>query len=115
VSAREGVTSSSDSSRTNGAGAAAILSAGIGALALAVLAVAADKSAAIKSALVFYKPTGALSGVTTVAILIWLVAWGALEMRWGKRTVALGLVIGFALGMLVMSILLTFPPIADLF
>lgn len=115
MNTREGVTSSTNSSRTNGAGAAAILSAGISSFALAVLAVAADKSAAIKSALVFYKPTGALSGVTSVAILIWLVAWGALEMRWGKRTVALGLVSSFALGMLVLSILLTFPPIADLF
>ena len=115
MNAQDGVTSPTTPSRTNGAGAAAILSAGIGSLALAVLAVAADKSAAIKSALVFYKPTGALSGVTTVAILIWLVVWGALEMRWGKKTVALRLVSGFALGMLVLSILLTFPPIVDLF
>jgi len=46
---------------TNGGGAAAILSAGIGCFALAVLALAADKSAYFKSLLNFYKPTGALS------------------------------------------------------
>ena len=102
-------------SLTNGPGAAAILAAGIGSLTLAVLAIAADRFPAVKSMLVFYKPTGALSGVTTVALVIWLVAWGGLEIRWRNRTVALGLVNWLALGMLVLSILLTFPPIADLF
>jgi integral membrane sensor domain MASE1 len=103
------------SSLTNGPGAAAILAAGIGSLALSLLAIVGDKFPAAKSMLVFYKPTGVLSGVTTVAIVIWLGAWGGLEIRWRKRTVALGMVSWLALGMLVLSILLTFPPIADLF
>jgi integral membrane sensor domain MASE1 len=115
MSAASGDSAVKTPSLTNGPGAAAILSAGIGALALAVLAIVGDKFAAAKSLLVFYKPTGVLSGVTTVAIVIWLVAWGVLEIRWRRRTVALGLVSGLALGMLVLSILLTFPPIADLF
>ena len=58
---------------TNGSGAAAILAAGIGSFALAVLACAGDKLAAVKNSLIFYKPTGPLSGVTTTAIVIWLV------------------------------------------
>jgi len=115
MSALGGDPSAKTPSLTNGPGAAAILAAGIGSLALAVLAIAADKSPAAKSILVFYKPTGALSGVTTVAIVIWLAAWGGLEIRWRTRTVALGLVSWLALGMLVLSILLTFPPVADLF
>ncbi|MDR3734844.1 MAG: hypothetical protein P4L10_04820, partial [Acidobacteriaceae bacterium] len=49
----------------NGPGAAAILAAGIGSFAVAVLTVAADKSALVKNLLAIYKPTGALSGVTT--------------------------------------------------
>jgi hypothetical protein len=106
------------SSRTyilpNGSGAAAILAAGIGSFALAVLAFAGDKSAAVKSSLVFYKPTGPLSGVTTTAILIWLFAWGVLEWRWGKKTVAAARVITVALVLLGLSLLLTFPPIVDL-
>jgi hypothetical protein len=99
---------------TNGAGAAAILSAGIGSFALALLAFAADKSAAIKSILVFYKPTGALSGVTTTAILIWLLTWSILELRWRKKSVAFGPVGVVAFVLLGLSFLLTFPPIADL-
>jgi hypothetical protein len=100
---------------TNGSGAAAILSAAIGAFALAILALAADNSAALKSMLTFYKPTGPLSGVTTAAILVWLLTWVILEWRWAKKTVALGQVSIVAFTLLVLSFLLTFPPIADLF
>jgi len=100
---------------TNGSGAAAVLAAGIGSFALALLAFAGDKSATIKNVLVFYKPTGALSGVTTVAFLIWFFTWGILEWHWRKRTVAAGRIIAAALTLLGVAILLTFPPIADLF
>jgi hypothetical protein len=96
-------------SLTNGSGAAAILAAGIGSFTLAVLAAAGDKSTAIKNALIFYKPTGALSGVTTTAILIWLAIWGVLEWRWRDRTVALGRI------NVVAFLLLGFPPVVDLF
>jgi hypothetical protein len=99
----------------NGSGAAAILSAGLGSFALAVLAFAGDKSAFIKSYLVFYKPTGALSGVTTAAILIWLFSWGVLGWRWRKKTVAAGRISAIALALLALSLLLTFPPVVDLF
>ena len=100
---------------TNGSGAAAILSAGIGCFALSVIALDADKSAALKSILTFYKPTGPLSGVTTTSILVWLLAWAFFEWRWAKKTVGLGQVSVIAFAMLVLSFLLTFPPIADLF
>jgi hypothetical protein len=99
----------------NGSGAAAILSAGIGSFALAVLAFAGDKSASAKNLLVFYKPTGPLSGVTTAAILIWLFTWGILEWRWRNRTVAVGRTNAIALTLLGLSLLLTFPPVVDHF
>ena len=107
--------SSSTQALTNGSGAAAVLSAGIGSFALAILAFAADKSAPIKSHLNFYKPTGPLSGVTTVAILIWLFTWTILEWRWRKRTLSMGRVSAVALVMLGLSMALTFPPVVDLF
>jgi hypothetical protein len=100
---------------TNGSGAAAVLAAGIGSFALAVLAYAGDKSIAVKNSLIFYKPTGPLSGVTTAAIFIWLLIWGILEWRWRNRTVAVGRISAVALAMLGLSLLLTFPPIVDLF
>ena len=99
----------------NGSGAAAILSAGIGAFMVGFLAVAADKSAFLKNLFIFYKPTGPLSGVTTSAILIWLIAWGILERRWRNRNVAMGRINALALILLGLSLLLTFPPVAELF
>jgi hypothetical protein len=99
---------------TNGSGAAAVLAAGIGCLALALLAIAGDRSAALKSALAFYRPTGPLSGVSTVAILVWLCTWVLLHLLWRKKTVPLPPVSLIAFVMLILSFLLTFPPIADL-
>ncbi len=99
----------------NGSGAAAILSAGIGAFMVGFLAIAADKFVFVKSLLIFYKPTGPLSGVTTMAILVWLITWGILEGRWRNRTVALARINAVALILLGLSLLLTFPPVADLF
>ena len=100
---------------TNGSAAAAILAAGVGSFTLAALACAGDKLATVKNSLVFYKRTGPLSGVTTVAILVWLFAWGILEWRWRNRTVAAGRISAIALVMLGLGLLLTFPPIVDLF
>ena len=103
------------SARPNGAGAAAILAAGIGAFLVAVFAILADRSAAIKSLMIFWKPTGPLSGVTTCAIVLWIVSWAILHARWRNRSVALARVNAAAFAMLILGLLLTFPRIADLF
>ncbi len=99
----------------NGSGAAAILAAGIGSLALAVLAIATDRIAPLRSAMIFSKPTGPLSGVTTSAVAIWLVVWLLLERRWRRKTVGIGRIGGAAVVLLTVALLLTFPPLADLF
>jgi hypothetical protein len=99
----------------NGPGAAAILSAGIGCFLVPVLAIVADQWALMKSAMNFYRPTGPLSGVTTTAVLIWLVMWFVLAYLWRRRNVALARICAVAVALLALSVLLTFPPIADLF
>jgi hypothetical protein len=98
----------------NGSGAAAMLAAAIGSFVLAIVAFAGDKSLLIKNSLNFYKPTGPLSGVTTVAIVVWFLTWGLLEWRWRKRAVAMRRVNQVSLALLVVSLLLTYPPIIDL-
>ena len=98
----------------NGSGAAAILSAGLGCFAMALIALIADKSPAIKSLAIFYKPTGPLSGVTTTALAVWLVCWLVLELRWRQREVAMKKISLIGVGLLLLSVLLTFPPIVDL-
>jgi hypothetical protein len=49
-----------------------------------------------------------------VSLVLWLVVWGVLEWQWQKNDVAIGRISRIALGLLVLSLLLTFPPIADL-
>jgi hypothetical protein len=98
----------------NGPAAAAILSAGAGCALLGVLALAGDASKAIAKVLNFYNPSGPLSGVTTLAILFWLGMWFGLAKRWGSKTVAIGKVTMAAFILLIIGILLTFPPFADL-
>jgi hypothetical protein len=99
---------------TNGPGAAALLAAGIGATALGVFAVLGDMWPAYKKLMIFYKPTGPLSGVTTSAVIVWLLAWAILEWRWRQKTVPMGSVAVVACALLVAGLLLTFPPFADL-
>ena len=69
----------------NGPAAAAILAAGIGCAAVGILSFAGDASDAIGRLLNIYNPTGTLSGVTTVAIIIWLVAWFALTAHGARE------------------------------
>lgn len=98
----------------NGPVGAAILSAAIGCCALGLLAVVGDGYPTAAHWLIFYLPTGPLSGVTTTAILVWLVAWFILARRWRSKTVAIGKVNTLAFVLLGLSLLLTFPPFVDL-
>jgi hypothetical protein len=107
-------TAASVTQKPNGAGAAAVLAAGVGAFVLGALAVLADKNAAIKSAMIFWQPTGPLSGVTALAIAVWLLVWAVLHWRWRGRQVQAGCTSTIALILLGLALLLTFPPIADL-
>jgi len=99
---------------TNGPGAAAVLAAGVGAAALGVFAVMGDMWPAFKKLMIFYKPTGPLSGVTTSAVIVWVLVWAVLEWRWRRKTVAIGRVAVASFVLLVVGLLLTFPPFADL-
>ena len=99
----------------NGPGAAAILAAGIGSAAVGVFALGAEVSTTLKGALNFYNPAGPLSGKSTVAIIVWLVAWYGLSRLWGRETVNMGAVNLAAFVLLAIGFLLTFPPFWGLF
>ena len=80
-----------------------------------ILALATELSTGIKNLLNFYNPTGPLSGKTTVAIIVWLVAWFVLARLWGDKTVDMDRVIVVSFVLLALSFLLTFPPVWYLF
>ncbi len=98
----------------NGPAAAAILAAGIGSFALGLFATLGDAFPAIGNFFNFYNPTGPLSGVTTSAIVVWLVAWLVLGKSWAARTVSMAAVNIIAFLGLLLGVLLTFPPFMDL-
>jgi hypothetical protein len=98
----------------NGPVAAAVLSCGLGCFFLGVLAVAGDGSKSLAASLNFYKPAGPLSGVTTVAIALWLACWAVLGLRWKSKQVAFAKVSAGAFVFLALGLLLTFPPFGDL-
>jgi hypothetical protein len=92
-----------------------VLSCGLGCFLLGVFAVAADGSKGLAAALNFYHPSGPLSGVTTVAIALWLVCWAVLARVWKDRQLAFAKVSAFAFLFLALGLLLTFPPFGDIF
>lgn len=61
----------------------------------------------------FYNPTGALPGVSTSAIVVWLVAWYLLARRWGEIDVNMRKVSIAAFVLLAIGFAFTFPPIMD--
>lgn len=97
----------------NGAGMAAILAAGIGCAALGLFDFLADADARVDAFFNFYNPSGALSGITTTAVLVWLLSWLVLAKRWAGRNVVVGRCV-LACALLGIGLLLTFPPFMDL-
>jgi hypothetical protein len=99
----------------NGVAAAAILAAGIGSLVLGVFVVLAEVSPVIKNTLNLYNPAGPLSGKTTYAVLVWLIAWMALHLSWRNKEVNFGKAFFWALVLVTLGFIGTFPPFFELF
>ncbi len=100
----------------DGAAWAAVLAAGIGCAVFGLLVILAEASKAFSAHFIFYKPAGDLSGKSTIAVLIWLIAWVLLAAKWKQQT------IGKPIAVLLISVLLVlfgfvavFPPFFELF
>jgi len=100
---------------TNGPAAAAILASGIGSMALGLFTTLAQAITSIKNALNLYDPAGPLSGKTTVAVVVWLVAWGILHGLWKKKQVAFARVFIATVILIALGLLGTFPPFFEAF
>jgi len=94
---------------------AAILAAGVGALTLGVLTTLAEVSTSIKDFLNLYDPVGPLGGKTIGAMLVWLVAWGALHMIYRDKEVESRGALTASLVMIGLGALGTFPIFFQLF
>ncbi len=99
----------------NGAAAAAVLASGIGSFALGFFTTLAEAAASVKNALNFYNPAGPLSGKTTVAVVVWLVAWAVLHGRWKDKEVDFSKTFVATLALIALGVLGTFPPFYEAF
>jgi len=89
--------------------AAAILAAGIGALALGVLTTLAEGSEKVKDFLNLYDPVGPLSGKTIGAVIAWLVAWAILHVVYRTKAVESRKELAISLILIVLGVVGTFP------
>lgn len=93
----------------NGAALAAFLAAGIGAFTMGLVLVLNESGMISVPAL--YGPSGGVSGRTTLAVFVWLVAWTALHLRWRDRQLKTTPVMLATVVLTVLGIVATYPPV----
>ena len=93
----------------NGSAMAAFLAAGIGAFAMGLFVLLNE--AGIFAAPALYAPAGGVSGRTTFAAIVWLLAWALLHHLWKARELAPGRVYALTLLLVAIGTLGTFPPL----
>jgi hypothetical protein len=84
------------------------MAAGIGAFMLGLLVIANE--AGVFAAPAIYDPAGGLSGRSTLALVVWLIAWVILHFRWRNRNFTVGRVFTWSLVPVTLAIVMTFPP-----
>lgn len=96
-------------SAPDGASLAAVMAAGIGALAVGLFVIVNE--AGVYAAPSIYGPAGGLSGRSTFAVITWLVAWAVLHRRWKASSPDTGTVLRWTLILTVIGVVLCFPPV----
>ena len=109
----ESVRPSARAAAPNGAAMAAVLSAGIGSFAVGLFVILNEIGVFAAPAL--YGPAGGVSGRTTFAAAAWLIAWLVAHLRWRDRQVRGGRVLAATLVLIVLGLVLTFPPVWEMF
>ena len=100
--------------KPDGPGAAAMLAAGIGIFSLGLLTTLNEVSTALHDWLQSFemgRGVGPLAGKTTVAVIVWAIAWVVLGAAWRKKEVNIKRLfwVGLVLGLL--GVVLMFPPV----
>jgi hypothetical protein len=109
MATRRFATQAAAAGELNGTAMAAFLGAGIGAFAMGVFVLLNE--AGIFVAPTLYGPAGGVSGRTTLAAIVWLIAWAVLHNRWKAREVAQRRICWVTVTLIALGILATFPPV----
>ena len=99
----------------NGPAAATILAAGIGCFVLGLLTVLSTAFPPLANVLQFYGPGGPLTGISTLAVVAWLIAWLVYDRLWRQKQVRFTPVFLVTLVLILLGVIGTFPPFSTLF
>jgi hypothetical protein len=97
----------------NGAAWAAFLGAGIGSFSVGLIVLLNELDLFPLPSL--YAPAGGVSTRTTLAVVVWLLAWAVLHARWKDREIRPAGAAAATLVLIALGILGTFPPVWALF
>ena len=100
--------------RPNGSAAAAHIAAGLVCLTMGLLTWLGAWQAWIDRALTLVEPVGPLSGKSTGAVLVWLLAWAGLQSLWRRRVLNFDAVLATTLGLIALGFAGTFPPLIEM-
>jgi hypothetical protein len=90
---------------------ASMVASGIGSLVLGIAVVLAEVSPGAKAFLTWSKGVGPLSGKSSVAVIAFLVSWAILHYAFQRRAISLTTSFIITVVLLVLGLLLTFPPV----
>jgi hypothetical protein len=94
---------------------AAFIAGGVGSVALGLMIIGAETNANIRTALTWNTGVGPLSGKTGIAVIAFVVSWVILHFYFRDRPVKLARSFTISLVLIVLGLLLSFPPIFLLF
>lgn len=97
--------------RADQAMGAAMIAAGVGSLALGLAIIGAEASAPIKAALTWSKGVGPLSGKVGVSMIAYVVSWLLLHNAMKGSNISLQRSFVVMLVLVILGVLLTFPPV----
>ncbi len=101
--------------RPNGPAAAVLLAGGLGAAVLGLMTTLGESCKPIGDALNWYKPVGSLTGKTLTSVAVFFATWLILHFVYRERNVRFARVAIFALVLLGLGLLGTFPPFFEIF
>ena len=95
--------------RPEGPISAAIIAAGVGALALGILTTLSEASVGWHDWLEWSERVGPLAGKTIMAVIVWLVAWAVLHLVYRQQTIETRTALIVALVLIALGVIGTFP------
>ncbi|WP_137988389.1 hypothetical protein [Streptomyces vilmorinianum] len=103
------------SEKAEGPISAAVIAAGVGATALGVVTTLAEAGTGVKDALAWSDSVGPLSGKSTLAVAVWLLAWVVLHTALRDKPYETVRALGVSLVLIALGVLGTFPEFFQIF